>query len=320
MAFKETDGDHFETMRSLNQELTFFSAENEFSKRKVEFGTTQMRTLNMIDADGLYTNLGLLLSDQCEHTIKAAVFQGTDPFIFKDRKEFSGSLFQQMNDIYDYIEFRNQIRSTIEGLIRVDVRDYPEVAVREALFNLIVHRDYSFSASSFVRMYVDRIEFVSIGGLLSGISLEEIMMGISVCRNQNLANVFYRLELIEAYGTGMQKIMDAYKDTNVKPSIQVTPNAFKIVLPNVNARYEIKKDSMLVKEEVSTYSTNSTLSVEENQILEYAQFNPVFKKRDVMALLDVSSATASRIIKRMLENNLLIKSGNARSSKYRVRM
>lgn len=74
-----------------------------------------MRTLKLIDQDGLYSNLALLLSDQCVHTIKVAVFQGTDQTIFKDRREFTGSLMQQMNEVYDFIDFRNQTRATIEN-------------------------------------------------------------------------------------------------------------------------------------------------------------------------------------------------------------
>ena len=228
---KETDGDRFEAMRCLNQELTFESVRKEFELRKVEFGPQQMRTLKLMDSDDLYSNLGLLLSDQCVHTIKVAVFQGTDQAVFKDRREFTGSLMRQMNEVYDFIDFRNQTRATIEKLLRTDVRDYPEIAVREALLNLIVHRDYSFSASALISIYTDRIEFVSIGGLVPGIDLEDIMVGISVCRNQDLANVFYRLHLIEAYGTGMGKIMNAYRDMEEKPRIETTRNAFKIVLP-----------------------------------------------------------------------------------------
>ena len=162
--------------------------------------------------DRPYYLVGLLLSDQCVHTIKVAVFQGTDQTIFKDRREFAGSLMQQMNEAYDFIDFRNQTRATIEKLQRIDVRDYPEIAIREALLNLLVHRDYSFSASALISIYANRIEFVSIGGLMPGFDLEDIMVGISVCRNQDLANVFYRLHLIEAYGTGMGKIMKAYED------------------------------------------------------------------------------------------------------------
>ena len=66
-----------------------------------------------------------------------------------------------------------------------------------------------------------------IGGLLPGLELDDLMMGISVCRNPHLANVLY--------GTGMKKIMGAYADTPVQPKVTTTNNAFKIILPNVNA-------------------------------------------------------------------------------------
>ena len=95
----------------------------------------------MIDIDGLFNNLALLLLDQCIHTVNVVVFQGTDQTVFRDRREFSGTLMQQMNEIYSFIDFRNQIRATIEKLLRIDVRDYPEIAVRETLLNLLGHWD-----------------------------------------------------------------------------------------------------------------------------------------------------------------------------------
>lgn len=180
---KETDGDSFENMRSIDQALTFEATKKEFEKRNVAFGQPQMQTLKIVSADGIYTNLGLLLSEQCPHTIKAAVFEGTNQNVFKDRREFSGSLMQQMNEVYEYIDFHNQIHATFHKLLRIDTRDYPEVAVREALLNSLVHRDYSFRASTLISIYNDRIEFVSIGGLLPGLELDDLMMGVSVCRN-----------------------------------------------------------------------------------------------------------------------------------------
>ena len=117
---KETGGDHFEKMRSLEQNSTFESAKKVFTERNVKFGLTQMKTLGMVTQDGVYTNLGLLLSDQCVHTIKAAVFQGTTQSEFKDRREFSGSLFRQMDEAYDFIDFRNQTHSTFDKLYRID--------------------------------------------------------------------------------------------------------------------------------------------------------------------------------------------------------
>lgn len=319
---KETDGDRFEAMRSLNQELTFKATEKEFQLRKVEFGSQQMRTLKMIDNDGLYSNLALLLSDQCLHTIKVAVFQGTDQTIFMDRREFTGSLMQQMNEVYDFIDFRNQTHATIEKLLRIDVRDYPEIAVREALLNLLVHREYSFSASALISMFTDRIEFVSIGGLVPGIDLEDVMAGISVCRNQDLANVFYRLQLIEAYGTGMGKIMKAYEEMAEKPAVETTKNTFKIILPNVNAKRNTTSVSVSNEEPFknSTVETETTksLSEKEEKILEYAREHDFITRNNVIELLEVSRSTAARLIKKLVEENLLEQSGKARKTIYTI--
>ena len=316
---KETDGDRFEAMRCLNQDLTFEATKKEFELRKTDFGPQQMRTLKLIDQDGLYSNLALLLSDQCVHTIKVAVFQGTDQTIFKDRREFTGSLMQQMNEVYDFIDFRNQTRATIEKLYRIDVRDYPEVAVREALLNLLVHRDYSFSASAFISIYEDRIEFVSIGGLMPGIDLEDVMVGISVCRNQDLANVFYRLHLIEAYGTGMGKIMKAYESMQVQPVIETTKNTFKIILPNINAKYEIENAAVKTKSGTPvTVHTEKELSDEEGKILEYARKHGAITRNDVIGLLEVSASTAARVIRKMVKTNLLEQKGKARNTHYTI--
>lgn len=317
---KETDGDRFETMRCLNQNLTFEATKKEFELRKIDFESQQMRTLKLVDQDGLYSNLALLLSDQCVHTVKVAVFQGTDQTIFKDRREFAGSLMQQMNEIYDFIDFRNQTYATIEKLYRVDVRDYPEIAVREALLNLLVHRDYSFSASAFISIYADRIEFVSIGGLLPGIDLEDVMVGLSICRNQNLANVFYRLHLIEAYGTGIGKIMKAYEGMQKKPVIETTKNTFKIILPNINAKYETEEVTMLEVKSGTPFTTISKkkISDEEEKILEYTRIHGVITKNNAMELLEVSASTASRVIRKMVKNNLLKQNGKARNTHYTI--
>ena len=316
---KETDGDRFEAMRSMNQELTFETTEKEFQLRKVEFGMQQMRTLKLIDQDGLYSNLAMLLSDQCVHTIKVAVFQGKDQTVFKDRREFAGALMKQMNDVYDYIDFHNQTHATIEKLLRIDVRDYPEIAVREALLNLLVHRDYAFSASALISIYEDRMEFVSIGGLMPGIDLEDVMAGISVCRNQDLANVFYWLHLIEAYGTGISKIIGAYDDEEEKPVIETTRNTFKIILPNINAmREKVRISEPEAKEENPETNKEDTqeLSSEEEQVLEYAGKHEDFTKNDVVSLLKVSASTAARVIRGLVERNFLKRNGKARNTYY----
>lgn len=304
IAFANTKGDSFETMRSLEQNLTFENAAGQFARRKVPFDLAKMQTLGLVSSDGIYSNAAMLLSDQCGSTIKAATFAGLDKSDFQDRREFEGSLFQQMDQLYEYIDLRNQTKATFDGLYRTDTRDYPEEAIREALLNCIVHRDYSFSASTLVSVYDDRIEFVSVGGLPEGIEIDDIMLGLSLCRNPKLAAVFYRLELIEAYGTGMPKIMNAYKSYAVKPVIEVTNNAFKITLPNCN------------KEAEEAVTHNVTNNYEEH-ILEFIECHGQAVRSDVDSLLGVSQATASRILRQMISKGKIYQDGRGKTTRYK---
>lgn len=305
---KETDGDHFEEMRSIEQNLTFQSAEEIFLERDVAFGPAQMKTLKIMTQDGVYTNLGLLLSDQCVHTIKAAVFQDTTQNEFKDRKEFSGSLFKQMKEAYDFIDFRNQTHSTFDKLYRVDRRDYPETAVREALLNLLIHREYSFRGSSFISLYENRLEFTSIGGLVNGISLNDLTMGISACRNDKLANVFYRLSLIEAYGTGISKIMSAYEGTGAMPRIETTDNAFKIILPNLNSMVPF----------VGKEQTDMETITPEDKVLSLVKQHGSVSRKEIESLLGISQSSSGRLLKRMMENGFLMQQGKGKNTQYRL--
>ena len=310
---KETDGDSFEDMSSLDQGLTFESTKREFEARNIPFGSPQMQTLKIISSDGLYTNLDLLLSDQCPHTVKADVFEGTDLSAFKDRREFSGSLMRQLGEACDYIDFHNQAHVTFQKLLRVDTRDYPEVAVREALLNSLVHRDYSFRASTLISVYDDRIEFVSVGGLLPGLELEDLMMGVSACRNPHLTNIFYRLQLIGAYGTGMRKITGAYAGAATQPQIMATNNAFKIVLPNVNFTATEAKEPAANSTEAPPASHSR-----EDEILRFLAERPSITRKEAQALLGVSQSTAGRILKEMVDKGQIATLGAGRALRYEL--
>ena len=299
---KDTDGERYEEVRSLNQELTFAESEKEFKEQGVPFGINQKKTLGLMNADGIYTNLGLLLSDQCVHTIKSAVYEGASKAQFKDRREFTGSLLKQLNDVFEFIDRYNRNRSEIDGLHRIDKRDYPMEAVREALLNALVHRDYSFSDSTLISIFDDRIEFVSIGGFVRGITFDDMMLGISVARNRNLANVFYRLTLVEAYGTGMPKIIRSYKDYPVAPQIEVTNNAFKITLPNIN---EAEK--------------KSSLNANEQVVMNLFKDKDSVVRKDVEAALNISQAMSVRILKGLVDKNEIRTVGGGKNTRYVAR-
>lgn len=304
---KFSEKDTFESGRALNQELHFTEAANEFSMKNVEFGEGKYVSLGILNPDdGLFTNLAVLLADECEHTIKVAIFDGNDKKIFKDRKEFTGSLFKQLRNCYEYLELCNHIAATFKGLDRIDREDYPVSALREALLNALVHRDYSFSGSVMINVFDDKIEFVSLGGLVSGLSKDDILRGVSQTRNKNLANVFYRLKHIEAYGTGIQRIYDLYADNNVQPDIITTDNTFTMVLPNRNS---------VVKEPQKITITGS-LTHQEKLIVDYIEENGSITDEEIKSMFDIKQTRVYVIIRTMKEKGILVTKGRGNDKKH----
>lgn len=296
----EADGKSYEQIRSLEQELTFESAEKEFKSKNIEFGLVPMRTLGITDSDGIFTNLGLLLSDQCRHTIKAAVFSGGEKEEFVTRKEFSGSLFNQIEEVYSFIELNNKLNSSFEGLKRIDSRDYSEAALREALLNAAIHRDYSLSGSTLISIFDDRIEFVSLGGLAQGLEEDDIYMGISQTRNPKLANIFYRLDFIEAYGTGIQKIQKECRNKGVEPVFKVSNAAFKVVMPNKN--YAIKN---------SLFNTGI-----DSEIVSYIKTTGAVSRKQIQDKFGLKLTKCTTLLKSLEHHGLIKREGNGKNTVY----
>ena len=291
----------FEDMRSMEQNLFFHAAEKMFEKYNVEFSAEKYRALGITDdSNSLYTNLALLLSDQCMHTTKVAVFGNDSNTEFRDSKEFTGSVFGQLEDTIGYLMLCNKTVATFKGLERVERSDYPQEAIREALLNAIVHRDYSFSGSIIINVNDNEMEFISIGGLLSGLSPDDIRSGISQPRNKKLAEIFHRLHLIESYGTGIRRIYNFYKNCTIQPRIEVTANTFKIVLPNMNSNN--------VKE---TINTTAAITPQMQTILYFIEENGQITDSEVQELLEIKNTRAYTLMKKMEKDGLIVKIGRA---------
>ena len=287
----------------MEQELPFEAAQRAFKLYGVEWGAEKYRSLGITQKkDGIYTNLALLLSDQCAHTTKIAVFSDDARTVFRDSKEFTGSIFKQFEDAVNYLALCNKTSSVIKGVIRTDKQDYPEEAIREALLNAIVHRDYSFSGSIIINVTDHKMEFISLGGLLPGLSPDDIRSGISQPRNKNLAEVFHRLRLIESYGTGIRRIFNLYADCPEQPQIEVTPNTFKIVLPNMNAVA------------AAAPKQASPVTAQMQKVLDYISEHGHITDEEVQSLLEIKKTRAFELMKQMrnMELNNVVGRGSGK--------
>lgn len=288
-------GASFEESRSLNQDLTFETLEKEMKIRDLEFTSSQMKTLKLIGTDGLFTNLALLLSDQCPYTLKAAIFQGNDNAVFRERREFTGSVLKQLNEAYSFLDFYNKTKATFSGVMRTDIRDYPEDALREALLNSIIHRDYLFSRSSLINMFDNHVEFNSLGGLVSGLSMDAIMLGVSQSRNPNLAAVFYRLKLVESYGTGIRKIKRLYSSDVIKPEFKTAEGAFSVILPNRNENADVNNQS---DEDIDVPEEKEDAR---RKIMEYVKTNGSITRKQTEKITGYKTTKAFNLLKKMMQ-------------------
>lgn len=300
----ESNSNSFENNVSNIQDLHFEYLKNIFKNHNIEIDDNKFKALNIVNLNNEYTNLGLLLSDECPYSIKCAIFNGTNKLEFRDRKEFTGSVLKQVNDTFEYLDLYNKTKGKIVGLERIDTKDYPEYALRESLLNAVIHRDYNFTGSILVSLFDDHFEITSLGGLVKGISIEDLYNGVSESRNPNLANIFYRLKYVESFGTGIGRIIESYKEYDKEPLILNTENTFKVTLYNVNY---IKENN------IKTLPTNLT---QEEQITFYLKKHGKINRLIVESLLDVSKTRANDILNKMINNNILIQTGTGKNIYY----
>ena len=313
---REAGDFHYEQERSLEQELTFKETEHFLQEAGVPFGEAERRTLRLVSKDGLYTNLGLLLSDQCQHTVKVAIFSGKKQVVFRDRREFSGSLLLQVNQVIEYLDFHNALHSEIRGMKRLDSRDYPVESLREAIFNAFVHRDYGFSGSILVSVYEDRIEILSLGGLAEGVTYNDMMLGVSIPRNPKLAEIFYRLHYIEAFGTGVRRILTDYAECEEKPQFLVSDNAVKVILPNLHAEWEhpvIAED--VVQDERQGYTAEIAADEGVYQLIAAG----LDSRKKLQSELGFSLTKTVNILRKLLDEGRIQRVGNGKNTRYQCK-
>ena len=181
-----------------------------------------------------YASHGLLiLLGQYEHVMtQCARFKGTNMSVFLDRKEYTGDLFSQIEQAEIFIKNHLSLRAEIRGLKRYDYLEIPENAIREALVNAYVHRDYSnFGRNIKVAVYDDLVNIVSPGGLPNGLTEADLLQGRSEIRNRVLARVFRELGYIEHWGSGLQRIKQMCEAENLPtPEFLETNDFFDVKL------------------------------------------------------------------------------------------
>lgn len=289
----------FEELPCRQQELSFEILHRKLKEHiQIEaFNQDTLRTLNLYDNNNGYNNAAAILADTNHFPGIDIVKFGANISIIQKRATFENrsilEVYEKSIDVFrDYYQYE-----VIQGADREKVEKIPEAAFREAIANALIHRAWDIASQIRVLMFDDRIEVISPGGLPSRITEEEYLSGkLSVLRNRNLANVFYRLGFVEIFGTGITRIKHLYEEGLIKPDFEVSENTIKIVLP------VFEKNLNLTENEQTVYKFLSKTMLK--PISEIAPYVPFGRSK------------TTQLLKGMEQKGIVVVEGKGRGTKY----
>lgn len=290
-------------------------------------------SLELLTTEGQITNAGLLLSDQgflkqsrifC--TRWNGLVKGSVSGDAIDDKEYTGSIISLLENSETFIRNNSKVGWEIQGMKRIEKEDYPVKAVREAIVNAIIHRDYQIAGSEIhVDMFDDRLEIISPGGMIDGSFIQELDIRkiSSMRRNRIISDIFNRLRFMDRRGSGLTRILESYSDSLNKPQFLSDVSSFKVVLPNKG--YKLEKSPVLdEKSPVVTgnfvndndyfimrmYKTlagkvNNTTIDKVKILFEEVGYQYSFNREDVEKTFSVKKSRASEIISKLLDLELI---------------
>ncbi len=231
-------------------------------------------------------------------------FPGIDIVIFGDNfNEIKKRITLKNISILDQFEKTLQIFNDeyvverIDGAYRESYEKIPLEGFREALANAIIHRSYDINANNKIEMYQDKIIISSVGGLLKDIGVDDFLEGsFSILRNQIIANVFHRLNIIEAFATGIRRITKTYENSLSKPKLEARTNSIVVTLP-------LKDSTMLTYQESKVYSLISN--------------NFIYTRNDIEEISGINKDALIKILNSLISKDLLIKEGKGKNTTYR---
>lgn len=296
----EGNNKSYDQITSYIEEYSFAYLENKL-KEKLNINSTDtdvLKTLELIDSNNRLTNAGALISDKNTYNIIDMVRFGKDNNTILSRFQIKNISILKAYDqaIEKYREYYHY--EIIEKAYRQKIEIIPEKAFREAIANALVHRNWMSKSFIQIAMKKNKICITSPGGLPSNLTAEEYLNGkISIMQNPIIGNVFFRLDIIESFGTGITRIKNSYRNSKNKPKFKIYNNSIEICLPKTKLQIPLTKD----EEKVFFTIKNKTLS--SSQIASVVGFG----KNKVLKLLN-----------QLIDKSYATKIGTGRGTKYKA--
>ena len=280
------------------------------------------KILKQSEGQLLATNAyALLTSDYFSFSkTQCAVFKGTERAVFLDKREFTGPIYTQIEEAVDFVLRNIRLGATIDGLVRKEKYELPPEAIREMIINAHCHRNLLEESCIQVAVYDERLEVTSPGGLYNGLTYEEVMNGHSKIRNKGIANIFSQMGLVEAWGSGIKRILNAAEEYGLpKPRFQEFDNMFRVELFRVNPiTNQVNQATNQDFERLDQAEEENVLSEKEIEILNLVRMQPSITQKEMANALDWNLASVKYYITKLKEKKYLTRQGSSQKGKWLI--
>ncbi len=290
---------------------TFFEQEKNY-----HITNNDLVSFGLIKNDKL-TNAAVLFSDQNKNPssfISCTRWNGLKKISAKDDIEYRGSILLQIEEALNFIKKHISTGWERNGeLARTVIQEYDLAALREGIINAVAHRNYLNRGTQVeIGIYDDRIEIISFGGLDYGTSIEDVINEpTSTRRNPLICDIFSRLGYMERRGSGIAKILDAYKNDVKKPIFKVSENIFATIFFS-----RLYTDENVQKHPKT--SENIRKSVKEI-IFDYIQENETATRKCIMRDLYLTEGQVKHSIRKLIEEKKIDAKGRGKSTYYVIK-
>ena len=287
------------------------------------------KILKQSEGQLLATNAyALLTSDYFSFAkTQCAVFKGTDRAVFLDKREFTGPIYTQIEEAVDFVLRNIRLGATIDGLVRKEKYELPPEAIREMIINAHCHRNLLDESCIQVAVYDDRLEVTSPGGLYNGLTYEEVMNGHSKIRNKGIANIFSQMGLVEAWGSGIKRILNAAEEYGLpRPRFQEFDNMFRVEVfrnsfPMTNEKESIGEASEKHRRsigEASEAEWRTDLNDTQQKIIKLLSEDHQLSAVKLAEKIGVASRNIENNIKKLKEYGILIRHGSPKNGYWEI--
>ena len=313
------------TIDDIDEELLKEFIEKGRNAKRINFPYTNkeeiLKKLSLVNKNNELLNAGyILFAKEAKLEMQMAIFATETKLTFLDIDQVFGNIFELIETGEGYI--RKNIKWPVNfksgGMERVEIPEIPLEAIREAIINSLIHRDFKNPKSNEVAIYKDRIEIFNPGEFPEGYKPEDFIKGEgSIPRNPLIANTLYLSKDIEKWGSGFRRITEVCAKADVKVKFEIRKNGFMVI-------FYRKTDEELLnltgenKNNSANDTENGTQIDTEKLILNLLEKTPDITQKELSEKTNISLRTVKRIIQQLKEKDIIERIGSDRKGYWKI--